>query len=192
MGTVESKPVSHGLALFNRCIPHEGIVSFKDKDIYAVDLTFKIGTKEICFGARHFSLIFANLGNLVRKDDGRDSNAFLLSHVQHPRPDYAFKDALKGNNGFQFTDGGIKGFTSATDKHYSHVGIVVMESSAATRFDVLVTRFEHQDRQPALCASSYLSTCFVFVIADLCGTKVVAAAYPAHKEVTAVEIVRLT
>jgi hypothetical protein len=191
MGTVESKPVSYGYALFDRCVRDEGIIPFKETDVYAVDLTFAIGTKEICFGARHFSLYFINRGNLVRKDDGRDSNAFLLSHAQHPKPEVAFKDALKGSNSFQFTARGVKGHAVLTDEHYSHVGVVLLEASSATRFDVLVSQFAHQDRKPHAFPSTYRTTCFVFVVADLCGTKVVAAAYPARAQVTGVEVVRI-
>jgi len=192
MGTVESKPLSYGHALFDRLVPDEGIVPLREKDVYAIDLTVETATKAIWYKSRHFSIYFNNCGHLVRKDDGQYSNAFLLKHVLHPRCQSDFKDALKGCNGFRFTSGGLKNVTGATEEHYSHVGIVLMEDSATDRFDVLVSRFAHEDRQPGAFKSDYLSTCFVFVVAELCGTKVVTAAYPVRSEVTAVQIVRLS
>jgi hypothetical protein len=192
MGTVESKPLSRDIALFDRLVPDEGIVAFSEKDVYAVDLTVEPASKAIWYESRHFSLFFANRGHLVRKDNGQHSNAFLLSHARNPTPKVLFKQALKGCNSFRFTKDGFKGVTDATEEYYSHVGVVPMQASAAAHFDVLVSRFAHQDRQPGAYTSEYLSTCFVFVVAELCGTKMVLAAYPARRKVTTVRIVRLS
>ena len=178
MGTVESKPLSRDIALFDRLVPDEGIVAFSEKDVYAVDLTVEPASKAIWYESRHFSLFFANRGHLVRKDN--------------PTPKVLFKQALKGCNSFRFTKDGFKGVTDATEEYYSHVGVVPMQASAAAHFDVLVSRFAHQDRQPGAYTSEYLSTCFVFVVAELCGTKMVLAAYPARRKVTTVRIVRLS